>query len=232
MPLIDPEHPVNINNPIFIESAGAVFGKHGAEDLLEAAIASYAIGHDYLPYTAPIEKVLIEIRENIEHRAVMGHAKLSENLIKIYLDETASVDSIIAELPEVVTHEIAHLKHTMLNPAFFADRLVGANLCLGSAILEGVAAHAGRSLGAFSAYSLESLGQQRVIDALHEILENSDEDQHPIYETFMFGDKEFSNRGYKVGEFVVASLVERESLSVRETMLVPLEEYRRFSASL
>ena len=144
----------------------------------------------------------------------------------------SSVEDIVSELPDVVTHEVAHLIHIQRNPLFFEVRRGADKLHFGSAIVEGIAAHAGRSLGAFSIYSENMFRQQKVNDALLKLLENPDTDQYATYEEFMIGTKDFSNRGYRVGELVVSSMAKAMNISTLELMTLSLDEYSEYAKTL
>ncbi len=232
MTLYSPEHAVLVDNPTLFATASKTYSEEAAVELIDALIASYDMGHDYLPILSPVERIGIQIQENNANQPVEGRAQLKNGSLTLGLNSSSSVEDIISQLPDVVTHELAHLIHIQRNPLFFALRRDANNLHFGSAIMEGVAAHAGRCLGAFSVYSENMFRQQKVIDALVQLLDNPDTDQLATYDTFMSGTKDFSNRGYRVGEFVVANMADAMNSSTLELMELSLGEYSEYAESL
>ena len=224
------EHPIIVRNADLVGSATETYGEHGAEQILDGIIASYEMGHDYLPALTKLDDVTVVLQENNANWPVVGSANLTTGKLTLRLNMGSTPDEIISELPNTTTHEVAHLVHLQRNPQFFVDRREPSELHFGSAVLEGIAAHAGRSLGAFTIYSEAMFAQQKVIDALAQLLENPEADQHETYEAFMFGDRDvFSNRGYRVGEYVVSGMARELKLGVSELMDLPLDEFKKFA---
>lgn len=232
MRISNSEHPIALSNPSLISSASDILGKDEAACLLDALVASYDMSHDYLPVLSPIESVAVTMQENIANRPVEGRVLLKNSAMKLGINTTSNIDEIISELPNAFIHEAAHLTHLQRNPLFFVARREEMNLHFGSAIMEGVAAHTGSKLGAFTIYSEKMFTHQKVLDALSQLLDHPDANQYETYEQFMLGDKDFSNRGYRVGEFVVANLVKQMTLTSSELMDLPLDDFYEYAKTL
>jgi len=224
------EHPIVVGNPELVGLVSTAYGNDEAAQVLDGLIASYEMGHDYLPAVTKLEDVTVVLQENNANWPVVGSANLTTGKLTLRLNMGSTPDEIISELPNTTTHEVAHLVHLQRNPQFFVDRREPSELHFSSAVLEGIAAHAGRSLGAFTIYSEAMFAQQKVIDALEQLLENPETDQYATYEAFMFGDRDvFSNRGYRVGEYVVSGMARELKLGVSELMDLPLDEFKKFA---
>lgn len=226
------EHFILKDNSDFADKAKEAFGTEGSECLIDALIASYDMAYDYLPLAPVVGRVTIEIYDDTHGQPAMGRARFTDRRLKLGINSASGVDEIITELPNMIVHEVAHLAHMEHNSSLFIERLEPSNLHFGSALVEGVAAHAGRSLGAFSIYTTQMIIQQKVVDALAQLLCEPEEGQLSTYQEFMQGTEGFSNKGYRIGEFVVSRMASEESMSIAELMVVSFGEFREFAKSL
>jgi hypothetical protein len=71
--------------------------------------------------------------------------------------------------------------------------------------------------------------KKRLDDALIETLYDPGENQYDRHYEFLDGDKTFSNRGYKIGEYVATSLAYKRDYNIQDLMQVSLDEFTDFA---
>jgi hypothetical protein len=221
-------HPIVEDKDRIISLALRTYTPDEAEEIFKTLHTTYDEAHAVLPVQYLTESLHVEFEDEGEQRPpVNGFAYASRDSIRILLNYAFDAATVIKGTREVMLHEVAHIAHSRINPTFYAEKMEPIKHQFASAVAEGVAITAGRSLNAFDQWSEAAIGGYSEKERLKLLLEtNADrafKDTKPEIPMYHMS---------RIGEFVVSRFARQYNLDTHSTMQIPLAEFRDFAQSL
>jgi hypothetical protein len=227
---VTPEHPVIRSNPDLFGQLRDHFSDDEIWILLQTLADSYDMAQDYLPILSAVETVKIDIREHEYNTPIKAYAFPygDDPYISLTLSPFVKVESLLDVIPDVTTHEVAHMAHAQRNPGMFEPQRVKSGLFI-SAVIEGVALKTGRQLGAPALAHYHRLKTPQLVNALIDSLYAEYDGDPELHILFLLGDPSYANKGYRVGEYVVTEYFKGSSPTIAEIMDTPIEAFTEFA---
>ena len=211
------------------------FGEVGAEQICFTLIDSLQTGMEAEYFLRPIAGFKLMVRNIPENQSVYATAESKySQTISFCFNSAFPVQQILKRIPSAVTHELAHTAHAQHMPDYYDNK---DTILWDAVVREGLAMHAASvvhdpNFDPDNGRDYNKAMRKRIKRELVKVLFDPGTRQKARHKEFMYGDDNFPNRGYWIGEYVVKSFAVESGYSVLGLMQTPYREFRDFAESL